>query len=694
MFTLDGELTFTSRIAQAILDNSGLPLDPASDDSLALVLYRKDPLDGYLYLTALAGIREPEPLFGWLDLRNYQQRLDRHAHAQGELGFRRREGTFLIETVESPSWQLYVNGRSQVAEGIYRAKRDNLLKTLANVLDEAAQKGTPLYPDLWYQERLARDKLRSSAHVLAPGTSLETFARHLTVDLRDMLVGWLPDPSVRVGVYLDTGKMWSLCGLSQLAPWLPDHIDGGTTTGKPNAFNWVRSSLSPVLVRQPISAPWTERLTQCGVDLANAISDPSFSGMCIVPISHNLQPWRCMGIILATAFCPPLRPAHLYLLNRLALGVSGYLMPLLPIPGFRWMPDAKLGRGNAFVEEPPDGLTTSEEVPPDVVRRAARDLLPSEAKAKITTLRAGQSGAVVFRLSVWDQKKVAEVPRVLKVGPASIIEQELRAYYRYAHNKKVGGASRVDIAREFQLSPSYPPPQEHMYGAILYTLVGAGDKAVPWSQWAKDANTTEIEYGLEMLNEQLSCWYDRRMNAQTTIVDLMLKPLVSERWESSLNGNVTTKPCFKEVKDKLLELWTTLPSKDCVTSVVHGDLHTDNIFAILSPNKAIRGVALIDWGMVRSGWHPLSDISRLMVDLVYRVSPHTVQREWAFDQVRKWGVKLGCHDEDWRVALIHQIAKIMFYRYGTNDLMPYIEDTARLQAWHDLLRLADELGQL
>src|SRR5262249_37908229 len=164
----------------------------------------------------------------------------------------------------------------------------------------------------------------------------------------------------------------------------------------------------------------------------------------------------------------------------------------------------------------------------------------------------------------------------------------------------------------------------------------------------------------------------RRMGAQTTIVDLMLKPLVSKRWESSLNANLNLKPSFKEVKDKLAELCSTLPSKDCVTSVVHGDLHADNIFAILSPHKEIRGVALIEWGIVRSGRHPLSDISRLMVDLAYRIRPHSSLKEWAFDQVRQWGVRLGCHDEDWRVALIHQIAKIMFYRNGSDDLAPYI----------------------
>src|SRR6185369_14647222 len=182
--------------------------------------------------------------------------------------------------------------------------------------------------------------------------------------------------------------------------------------------------------------------------------------------------------------------------------------------------------------------------------------------------------------------------------------------------------------------------------------------------------------------------------AQTTVVDLMLKPLVNVGWESSLNAKLDVNPSIHEVKDKLAELCATPPSKDCVTSVVHGDLHADNIFAILSPNKEIRGVALIDWGMVRSGRHPLSDISRLMVDLVYRIRPQSSLTEWAFDQVRQWGMKLSCHEEeDWRVALIHQIAKIMFYRYGTDDLMPYIDEAARLEAWNDLLRLTDELKQ-
>ena len=702
MFTLDGKRTSVSRMAQTILDNSGLQLDPQARDSLALVLYRRDMLDGYLYLTALAGVREPEPLFGPLNWKEHDRRLDRIKHANSELGFRRREGTFLIEVVEHAMWQLHVNGRKADAPKQFDKVRGRLLGSLESILEEPETKKAPLYPELWYQERIARDKLRSNAHVLAPGTSLEEFARHLTVSIRDKFLEWIleaalkagadPEASVRIGIYLDTGKSWTICGLKPIPPWLPEHIDDAPNSAGRNAFNWVRESRSAVLLQPQMSRPWQERLMRCGLDMNTAIIDPSFSGMCIVPIPHNLQPWRCMGIILLTAFGPEILPAHAYLLSRLALGVSGYLMPLLPLPGFLWMPDAKLGRGNAKIKEPVEDASMSGKVPLEVVRKAARDLLPTNSKVQIISLRAGQGGAMVYRLNVWDEGGITEVPRVLKIGPASVIERELRAYYRYAHNKKVGGASRVDIAREFYLSDDFPPPLSKMYGAIIYTLVGAGDKAVPWSEWAKGASVEDLETGLEMLADQLSDWYIRRRQAGATVVDLMLKPLAAGGLTNYLKPGLKIDPSFTRVKTKIAQLCKEVqPKKGCAFCIVHGDLHADNIFAVLSGDKKIRGVALIDWEGVQSERHPLSDISKLMTDLIYRGRVGARLRPWGFRKVRDWGHNLGCGKEDWQIALIHQIAKIMFYRYGADNSTPYINGEARLRAWDDLNKLASDL---
>jgi len=46
MFRMDGKRTSISLATQAILDNCGLPVaNPKQEESFALVLYRKDPVD-------------------------------------------------------------------------------------------------------------------------------------------------------------------------------------------------------------------------------------------------------------------------------------------------------------------------------------------------------------------------------------------------------------------------------------------------------------------------------------------------------------------------------------------------------------------------------------------------------------------------------------------------------------------------
>src|SRR5688500_7072915 len=131
MFNIDGKRSTVSHIAQTILDTSGLPLeDPWMEDSLSLVLYRKDPLDGCLYLTAFAGIREQEPLFGPLSWEDYKRRLDHRKHADSNLGFRKREGTFRIDTINRKSWQLFVNGRNQESPEKYNVIKDRLISSL------------------------------------------------------------------------------------------------------------------------------------------------------------------------------------------------------------------------------------------------------------------------------------------------------------------------------------------------------------------------------------------------------------------------------------------------------------------------------------------------------------------------------------------------------------------------------------
>ncbi len=713
MFNLDGKRSKESIIAKTLIENSGLLLSPTeSNESLALVLYREDPINRYLYLTAFGGLRQPEPMYGPFSWDDY--RIDSYptTHAINPIGFKKREGTVWVEKIAGHLWRLYVNGRQEASRKQFYSVEPQLTQALTSVFEDSKDQDRPLYPELWYKETLARDILRQSFRELGPGAPLKEMAKRITKALHDTFKIWWPKFSMNIGIYLDTGENWRLCGGNQLSPWLPETIDGlpeikleGDMAywDNLNAFNWVGQSTRPVLLRHPLSKPWENRLRACGDDMSNVISNQYFSGMCIVPILHHQYHWQCLGIILmmGNSLDVQVHPSHVYLLSRLALGLSGYLGMLLPIPGFPWWPEAKTELGNAKVLKPLSAALTPDQVLLRVAKKAAQDLMPSNAEVEIISLRAGHSGAAVFKLIVYDERGILEIPRVMKVGPQKVIETELKGYYRYVYNKEVGGASRVDVARGslwLGQGSGNRPRQDEMYGVIVYTFVGAGKQALSWSEWAKDAakegRVKEIEKGLTMLYDQLSCWYDRTKGNPSTVVDLLLKPLAEGGFQNYIKKVVTT-PSFEDVWDKISELYirsqkkVQLGSSRVVTCVVHDDLHADNIFTVLTTDGQIQYVGLIDWGLVRSGRHPLSDISKLLTDLVYRIDLSL--RELAFNTIQQWGGTLRCGSEDWKFALIHQIAKIMFYRYEEDDSRPYISDAARLQAWKDLNKLADEL---
>lgn len=718
MFSLDGKRTRDSVLAQLVLDNSGLPLE--GERSFALTLYQKDPVDSYLYLTAMAGIKQKEPMFGLIDSDHLDQ-YRQPTSFKNPVGFSQREGTFLVEVVDSERWRLYVNGRSprpSQEERFIRQFTDEFSQVKTKIVDSLNKIFTqpigsvqPLYPELWLEERLARDMLRAAANIPQPGAGLEEFAKHLTSGLENTYKKWLKKGAMHVGIYLDTGDKWTLCGRNSLPPWLPKDVEshqvdqscGPESYEALNAFDWVRESTNPLLLDNSPSPQWKEKLKRCG--LTDVIINHPFSGMCLVPILHIQQSWRCMGVILLTTEkTEELKPAHLYLLNRLSIAISVYLIPLLPIPGFSWLPDTKLGRGEAEFEWDSEIPKDSENELKGKVEAAVENLMPYKSKVNISTLSPGHSGTGVFRLKVSDSGGIGEIPRVLKIGNSATIQEELRAYYRYVHNKKIGGASRIDIAREFcwgDCQRDRRPRKEQMYGAIVYTFVGAGDQAVPWSLWVKTAEQAEVEQALVMLYDQLSCWHVRKGGAMKTVIELMIGPHA----EGKLHRNDRflkdlINPSLEEIQAEIDQLYTYnyAPSfKDTVACTVHGDLHSENIFAILTLEGVLRDVALIDWGRVQPDRHPLSDISKLMVDLAYKINPspeldssEEVQNFY-LREVQKWGKNLGCARRDWLVALIHQLTKFLLYSYGEDKNTPYLSPEIRQRAWVDFKKLANML---
>jgi hypothetical protein len=111
MFQLDDRATPESLLAQAIIDGAGLSLEPSGEHLFAITFYRLDAQDGYPFLTAFAGLREPEPMFGPPNWDDFRLRAGGVAVPDSPFGFCAREGTRLIRSVVMGSWALYINGR-------------------------------------------------------------------------------------------------------------------------------------------------------------------------------------------------------------------------------------------------------------------------------------------------------------------------------------------------------------------------------------------------------------------------------------------------------------------------------------------------------------------------------------------------------------------------------------------------------
>lgn len=698
MFTLDGRHSATAIAAQAVIEHSGLNLQAKREDSLAVTAYRIDPLDGYFYLTAFGGLREPEPMFGPLRKQTDYRLVPDGPSISDPYGFRKREAVLWTHSVGNKLWHLYISGRKGTEFDVTQSKQVTALtKNLEDIL-VSLPSSAPLFPDLWYRERMMRDELRDLVHNCVPGTALDEIASRITFNLGQAF-GRLPESSdVLVGIYLDTDEDWRLCGSSSAAPEMPGQVE----KNERNAFTWVGLSTRPILVGKSMSATWRRRLEACSGKFMALFNHEDFGGLCLAPLLYGRDHSKAFGLISVVSRRKSFTPAHLFLLSRLSFAVSGYLFSKMPLPGFSWWPEARLRRGEAHVslrKRDTAGWVSLPESLIHVAKDVAAELMPTNSHVTLSPLRWGHSGAQVFRLDVHDEGHVAEVPRVLKMGSRSLIRKELVAYFRYAHNKALGVGARIDVARS-SVWPVTTDQQQWFDGhppeAIVYTLVGADEEALPWSQWSRNAGTDELKRGLELLWERLQPWYTRTRQAEgpDTIIELMIEPLASGQLQNYLKG-MEPKPSLQEVRAELSELRSIHPAAPAKTCIVHGDLHADNVFALLGAKdgkgrKVINRVALIDWGSVRSGWHLLSDISKLMVDLGYRIRPCREMQVFCHETVKEWGLRLGCDPNDWAVALIHQLAKIMFYQANSSGA-PYIEDEARLVAWEDLKNLSEVL---
>lgn len=260
-----------------------------------------------------------------------------------------------------------------------------------------------------------------------------------------------------------------------------------------------------------------------------------------------------------------------------------------------------------------------------VVESAVAAVLPGRT-VKLRVLTPGISGSVVFLAlpdMFYDKRHVAEVDGVLKVGPAGLLADEVERYKKWVEHV---------LALSSHFAPLNAPPSltktaierpkdiqallyrhagHTTFGDRVKELINVGDTAGlcwlidslliilrPWQETGDRIKFKALtskgvySFGSDPFDEfEATC---ERLNAEILDDD-------NDRLDPSL---------FRRVRD----LWKpdALHSEPQLETIVHGDLHIDNILVDASNRPT-----LIDFGATGDG-HFLRDLSTLEAHLVLR----------------------------------------------------------------------------
>lgn len=734
MFNLDGKPSRVNQFVTTLLENSWLKTKYPNE--VVCTIYRRDPHDDYLFLTCAFGVLQMEPMYGPRALDDQHSKLVApDISVLGEERFASRERikwtSTPITNIDSPlsstsapapeTWRIHLSGRNQLKlddwHNIETSFRNEILPILRLILNETPDEDR-LFPSLWHAEREARDTLREASRTVSTAGNIEVVEQEIRQILQRIAQRHLPGNTNHIGIYLNDGEEFGLPS-DQDDAFLPTSIRAKVNFSErpsfDNAFAWVARTMRTAFIHRNPSACWKHLLENCrsksersDSKFMNAIQEHPFGGLSIVPLpdltqstpalSNKNETEGTMGMLAVVSMCPrdpggttkgsDVYPAHHFLWLRLARVVSAYLTSFLPLRGYACWPREALWRGKARCKIYDHSRAADNDTvhKVEILRQFVEDLMPRSSEVEVkpeSSDRAGFSGATVFQLRIVDRNNIREIPRIIKIGPKEKIVKEWRNYYKFVHNKSVGGAARIDTACLKRI-PVRDGVEE--WGAIIYNMVGAGEIIQPWSEWAASVTHDEIESGLRKLHQQLRCWHDpnKRPPGETLTTVILEKPFLQPGWKKL---DTVTTATHQKVQALLLNLKTvaqrsrgSLPA-EIDTFVIHGDLHAGNVFSI-TPNSSDSSpeVAVIDWGDVTEGSHPLVDLGKLIVDLVYRVrwnarsQKHAKEWHWMYYDIPKrlnsWGFVSGktkLNHEAWKLALIHHMIKVLVYSWQSES---------------------------
>jgi Ternary complex associated domain 9 len=250
----------------------------------------------------------------------------------------------------------------------------------------------------------------------------------------------------------------------------------------------------------------------------------------------------------------------------------------------------------------------------DVVREAIQDVLPGR-KIKLRTLTPGISGAVVFHAAPersHDGHRVVEVDAVLKVGSAKLLADEVKRYHDWV-SPVLEEASQFalleaphDLAKTVTESPD-------AICALHYRHVGSTTLG---EQLKTHVRTNDLVTACATIDKLLSILRPWQESMEPSAEDSLTAPGVYafsvdpfdefESFCAHLNASIrTTNDHIPEQYRHVRALWAPralLPER-MLKSVLHGDLHTDNVMVGRDGQ-----LTLIDFGACGQG-HILRDIT-------------------------------------------------------------------------------------
>lgn len=230
----------------------------------------------------------------------------------------------------------------------------------------------------------------------------------------------------------------------------------------------------------------------------------------------------------------------------------------------------------------------------------------------LSRISGGFSGSLVFRAMVTDRSGRKQMPFVMKLGPWSMICDEVRGYTDYVERYILNSSTRLIQHR-----------QVGEYGGILYNFVGIGGPSstlISLEDFYKSKSTAQIEAAFDHLFRiVLNAWYGQPVRREIALYqEYQRPPLYEQSREYALSHfGVTASdpeielPCnLGKSANPLYFIEHVIPSRISVITPAysapqHGDLNLKNVLLDQEGH-----MWLIDFSDTRIS-HNLRDIAKM-----------------------------------------------------------------------------------